>query len=452
MMVSAPLFRWPLRAKLPAAPACSSVRLGQMGRRVALQTCGGAFWGTASRQMASSSLPPEARYYVPHNGRGRILLKDESDPAGQQRDVSVAVVGASGVMGRQITSTLAANLRRWAGVGSATLQLVGRRSGHSHGLLIGLCSEYRDAYGGACPNIEVVLDLEAVRADVIVMCAGLVTRNYSSAAYESESRQMFEQQAAVLARKNKDSLVLMVANPVEVGLQVFVDAGFDKQRVLGTGAFLQSLRFRREVARELGVARRHLSGLIVGKHGLGMVPAWSTVKLASHVSTPELLETLQRLKEQGVSRLPLQIEGLRATGAKLKELMQTGKVLEAYAEVQEQPPEVRTALHRYLTYFPGPPVARVGNAEAVCQLVSNIIYGTETISSAQVYSSGEFLGIQGIIGAPVIISGRGWRLAPVTLQPLEAEAVLGSFEHSQAMHSQALRRVRKTVSSLDQCL
>jgi len=144
------------------------------------------------------------------------------------------------------------------------------------------------------------VDLEAVRADIIVMAAGAML----SPAYKTHAdlvtanAEIFGYYSSGLVHNNSRSIVLVVSNPVEFGVDTFVSAGFKQEKVLGTGAYLDSMRFRREIGAQLGVPRQQLSGLVLGVHGLGMVPCWSTVRLSS-MASPEKEEKLEKLKSEG---------------------------------------------------------------------------------------------------------------------------------------------------------
>merc|ERR1712226_88934 len=100
-----------------------------------------------------------------------------------------------------------------------------------------------------------------------------------------------------------------------------------------------------------------------------------------------------------------------------------GDALTAGRLVDKQPPEFRVALRRYLTFSAGPPFARVGNAEAVTRLVGDVLSGQSINTAAHVQLNSEFLGIRGIIGAPVTISGRGVKVVPMGLSSEEEAAV-----------------------------
>jgi len=363
------------------------------------------------------------------------------------RGLTVAVVGASGNTGRQIAIALASKKKTFSGIGEMTLQFVGRRDGESMGNLIGLCSELRDAYQ-ACPHLEVVPDLESVRADVVIMAAGAsLSKKFKT--YPELIRvnfPVFDEYAHKLVEKNKDAMVIIVSNPMEFGVNVFIEAGFDPRRVLGSGAFFDSLRFRREIASELNIPRQHVAGLTLGKHGLAQVPCWSTVRLAGFARGEDRMLRLAAMREKGLQGMPSFSE-VRSLAHKIRDFAVTGEVLKATGMVNHQTSDLRAALRKYVSYFAGPMYPRVGLAEAVSALVVDILNGRERVAAAQVMVQGEFLNIHGVIGAPIIIGSSGVKVAPIDLANEEQEAILKAAKEVQELQStvQTLQGLRQLL-------
>ncbi len=66
-------------------------------------------------------------------------------------------------------------------------------------------------------------------------------------------------------------------------------------------------------------------------------------------------------------------------------------------------------------------------AEIITRLVETIVMGNQVLAAAQVALQGEFLGIEGVTGVPVVLSNAGIvRIEPLTLWPEEAEEVLAA--------------------------
>jgi len=364
------------------------------------------------------------------------------------RGLVVAIIGASGNTGRQIALSLISRRKNNGGLAdSMTVQFVGMREDHSLGIMIGLCSELRDAFEEYCPHLEVVVDLEAVKADIIIMAAGAsLSHKYKTfSSLAQANMDIFDYHAGALLEKNADSIIVITANPAEFAVECFVAAGFREERVLACGAFLDTLRFRRELASELGVSRQHLSGLVLGKHGLDMVPCWSTVQPAPHLPR-QIKDELAKLKEEGLNRLAHRTkdntDNLRQLAYEIRELAEAHNVLEAASKINVHPPDVRAVLRRYVSFFAGPTYPRIGIGEIVAQLVLDLMEGRAYLCSAQVMVQGQFLGIKDqAIGAPVIISNRGARPVAVELHEIEKEAILAAAHEAMKL-SRAVKALK----------
>jgi len=383
------------------------------------------------------TLPDGAIIRYPHLGRAHVAPPTNQLKA---KGLTIAIIGASAAIGRQLAIALVSRRKEFAGLGGLTLQFVGDRQGASLATMMGLCSELRDAFEEFCPHLEVVVDLPGVQADIIVMAAGayLSTRFETHVKLAQANSPIFGNYASGLLARNSKALILIASNPVEFAVDTFVNAGFSPSHVIGVGAFLDSQRFRREIASELGVPRQHISGLVLGAHGLAMVPCWSTVRIAA-VGSIDKEEKLEELKTAGIARMTSDFSDLRKLAYQVKDLAVAGDALAAAAVVNEQPAEVRAALRRYISFFSGPSYPRVGIGSAVARLIVDISDGKPTFTSAQIRDpEGTFLGIKNqAIGTPAIISGRGVKVDRIQLLPVEEEAVLAAAEEAKALSTSA---------------
>uniref|UniRef100_A0A7S3YCC8 Lactate/malate dehydrogenase N-terminal domain-containing protein n=1 Tax=Lotharella globosa TaxID=91324 RepID=A0A7S3YCC8_9EUKA len=65
-----------------------------------------------------------------------------------------------------------------------------------------------------------------------------------------------------------DTLVLLVANPVDILTQLFQEiSGIPRERVFGSGTFLDTMRLRTELSMRYNIAATHIHTYIVGMHG-----------------------------------------------------------------------------------------------------------------------------------------------------------------------------------------
>lgn len=77
-----------------------------------------------------------------------------------------------------------------------------------------------------------------------------------------------------------DSIIMQVANPVELmALTQLKVTGFPKERVIGMGNMLDTLRFSYFISKEAGVSPRNVDSLVMGEHGESMVPMPSQARI-----------------------------------------------------------------------------------------------------------------------------------------------------------------------------
>jgi len=419
----------------------------------------GTFDVMAKYERLPTSLPEGATLKFPHRQRAVVLppnvrAKDHRSQPG----MCIAIIGASGNSGRQIANALVAARPKFSGLGKLTMQFLGDRQDSSLGTLIGLCSELRDAFDDACPDFEVVCDIEVMEADIIIMAGGAsMSPQYKTFTELARANMdIFDIHARQLKEKNSNSIVVIVSNPCEFAVDTFVKEGFSPERVLGFGAYLDTMRFRREIASELGVSRQHIAGLCLGKHGLDVVPCWSTVS-ASPFLPSDVIQKLEELKGKGLERTPRDNDHLRKLARDIRKMCEAHDAMGALSNINSHPAEVRALLRRYASYFGVPLYPRMAVGEKVCKLMQDLVEGREILFAAQVHITGdEFLGIKGqAIGAPVAVSSRGVRVVPITLDPREEEAVrLSAQEAKQLSQSvlliQNMRKRRSSGGSLDQ--
>ena len=309
--------------------------------------------------------------------------------------MDISIVGAWGAIGRQIATSL---IEGKIMPPSARLQLVGRRGGASE----------HDPLG-----------------DIIIFAAGETLPTdaqleFSRSDLAAANLPVFEHYAKVIAENGHgEELVLVVTNPIELGVEIFCRY-LPRNRVIGMGAYLDTLRFRREIAWDLGIRRQNVQGLVLGEHGGNMVPCWSTVQ-AFGFDSPEGRQRLQSLRGDSPITLPDALHKTRTT------FLKKG-VVEAYRAVSEFPPDVRTFAKPYITHLSGAKTP-LGTAEMITRLLETILAGNQTLAAAQVKLEGEFLGIRGVTGVPVVLSHRGLeRVEPIQLWAEEANAVQAAAE------------------------
>ncbi len=321
--------------------------------------------------------------------------------------MNVAIVGAAGACGRQLAVQL---LESPVLHHSASLQLVGHHGGASERELWGLRADLEDAFSDFAPPVEVVLDATAIQADIVVMLAGRTlstdpTATADRAALGRANAEIFGEYARALAdRREPPPIVIVQSNPVELGVQLFAEA-IGRRRVLGAGAWSDTLRLRQELARDLGIRRPAVTAPMLGQHGDFLVPAWSHVH-ARGIDPAELAMRLSAMRTgRNLIDFPSEVRELRG---EVLELLRDADIAAAYELIAAQPPDLRAAVKPFFTHFSAGHTTEVVTAHAVAEIVTSIIEGHRRVMSAQVQLEGEWQGIAGVIGAPVIVGPNGW--------------------------------------------
>ena len=226
---------------------------------------------------------------------------------------------------------------------------------------------------------------------------------------------MFRAYADALAAHGSGSeVVVVVSNPVELGVAVMAER-LGRHRVVGMGAWLDTLRFRREIAVQLGVRRHRVGGFVAGQHGDDAVPLWSTVRI-SGLDVAERERAVARLRgDRTLATFPAEIARAKTD---LLELAATD-IAEAFALIDTWPPDVRALARPWMTHQSGAKTA-AGTASATIDLLETVLDGREIVVAGQVALDGEVTvggaPVDGVLGVPVVLGPEGW--TRVLLDPL----------------------------------
>jgi malate dehydrogenase len=352
--------------------------------------------------------------------------------------LDVAVLGATGDVGRQVCTQL---IERQVLANTARLQLVGRADGSSGRAAYGLRADLTDAYDERMPLIDIALDPRDVVADVVVAAAGRTLPADGSLGRDqlaADNVRTFRRYADALARYGRGhEVVVVVANPVELAVAVFAER-LGRHRVIGMGAWLDTLRFRREIALSLGVRRQQVAGFAVGQHGDHVVPLWSTVRIhgLDAVDRAQKVQAMRGARPQ--ASFPAQV-----VAAKTHLLDVAGRdIRRAFQLVEDLAPDLRSALRPWLIHGSGAKTA-VATAAATVDLVTALLEGRDTLVAGQVSLDREVHDLIGVVGVPVVIGPAGWSqvilddLPPDELQ--QFRAAVAAIDESLAPWG-ALRR------------
>lgn len=331
--------------------------------------------------------------------------------------MDISVIGASGGCGREVVTRLVADgvLGR-----RELLQLVGGNPASSRPCYLhGLRADLQDACAENVPELDVTDSPDEIVGDVVVMAAGATFPTDASQVGSLKSRDdlaranvvLFEHFAAAVARNRRGNppLVVVMSNPVELGVQIF-SAHLGRENVIGMGAFSDSQRFRWEIASQLGLARQRVHASMAGEHGLGMVPLWSTVRIHG-LRGSELAATVERLRG-GLALADYHVR-LRAEHATLIAAMMADPVagpVRALDRIATLPPDLRVALKPFAVHYSQAKTI-AATANATLDLVKALCEGRAVEVCVQYQHEGE-LGIHGPIGNRVILEGNVRRVVP----------------------------------------
>jgi L-lactate dehydrogenase len=118
-------------------------------------------------------------------------------------------------------------------------------------------------------------------ADIIVITAG-ASQKKGETRLDLTSRNVKITHDIVekIIKFNKNGIILMVTNPVDVLTYVALKASkFPINRVFGSGTLLDSARFRALLSEHCKIDPRNIHAYVIGEHGDSEVVVWSTVNI-----------------------------------------------------------------------------------------------------------------------------------------------------------------------------
>jgi malate dehydrogenase len=345
--------------------------------------------------------------------------------------MKLAIIGATGSCGRQVAAQL---LERQIIPLDGALHLIGHAGGAHESELWGLRADLHDAFADRAPRIEVGTDVAQTDADIVVMMAGatITSLNADRSKLAATNRAIFEESAADVARMSAEPIVIVQSNPVELAMHFFSDV-VSRHRILGAAAWSDSLRFRREIAADLGVTRPMVDAEMWGQHGDHLVPMWSTIHVRG-VEQSRIEELVGRAtQDRKLADLP---EEIRTARTQALGLIERGDVPAAYAFVQSQLPDVRAAIKPFFTHFTAGRTTELATAHAVTDVVGFIGSGVKMAIPAQVLLDGEWSGLHGPVAVPVLTDPTGWsQVVPEEISTEEQAALVAAASAISALNA-----------------
>jgi L-lactate dehydrogenase len=146
---------------------------------------------------------------------------------------------------------------------------------------------------------------DAAGSEVVAVCAsvpmpsGLLTRN----ALAQGNADLMKKLLPWVAEVAPEAKLVMVSNPVDVlTWQALELTGFPRERVMGTGTLVDSIRFRELLSEMLHIHPDDLRAYILGEHGEHQFPAMSVAQAGGERidDTPERRALCERAKHFGI--------------------------------------------------------------------------------------------------------------------------------------------------------
>ncbi len=172
----------------------------------------------------------------------------------------------------------------------------------------GLCGKVTVRAGGIADMAD---------ADLVVLCAGEGRRpGMSRLDLLRTNAPVVADLAREIGRVAPDTALVVLTNPLDVMTTIACRAsGLPREKVLGSGALVDSIRLRVLIADRLGIATGDVDAVVLGEHGDRAVPVFSRVKVSGKplrrngAREREVLEALQ-----GISARVIAVKGSTTFG------------------------------------------------------------------------------------------------------------------------------------------
>ncbi len=119
-------------------------------------------------------------------------------------------------------------------------------------------------------------------SDIVIVTSGVGRKPGQSRIDLTQTNvNILKQIAPEIVKHAPDALYIFVANPVDVLTYVFCKlTGVPKNRVIGTGTTLDSIRLRTRLSEIYSVNQKQVHAYVLGEHGDSSFVAWSTADIS----------------------------------------------------------------------------------------------------------------------------------------------------------------------------
>jgi L-lactate dehydrogenase len=146
---------------------------------------------------------------------------------------------------------------------------------------------------------------ELAGASIVAICAGINERAGGATDRSDPSgrlrllktnAEIYRDIVPKIVAAAPDAVILVVTDPPDPLAQLARDLA-GNAKVVSTGTYLDSLRFRFHLARQFDIAPRAVQAMVLGEHGTSAVPLWSSVRIGG-VPIKQFIQKLGRDEEE----------------------------------------------------------------------------------------------------------------------------------------------------------
>lgn len=123
---------------------------------------------------------------------------------------------------------------------------------------------------------------ELADSDFIVVGSGPVVQPEDRLDELEDNKKATKEFAEEMEKRNFGGIIIVVTNPCDIiAYQVYRYSELPKNRVIGSGTFLDTSRFNAMLGEQLDISPDSVEGLVIGEHGNSQVIPWSRVHIGN---------------------------------------------------------------------------------------------------------------------------------------------------------------------------
>lgn len=291
--------------------------------------------------------------------------------------VKVSILGATGIIGKNVAFTLAREDTVDEIVMFSRPESVEKAKGETYDMYDALAARDIDC------KLTPTSDFRQIAGSDIVLIAAGIPREKGMKRLDLAvpNARIVSYYSKKIADFSPDSIILVATNPVDVMTTVALKAsGFKKSKVIGVGNHLDSLRLKNYFSRQIDINSSEVHTRVIGEHGDHMVPLLSSTTIGG---IP--LKYFVEYVDLDITAL---VERLKSAGN---------------------------------TIISKKGATEYGPAFAISNLISTIITDTHRVLTVSSYLDGEIERVEDVsLGVPAVINKKGIAMiVPIHMNDIE---------------------------------